>query len=271
MEAEIIYISSWQCPGGQIPDFKQVKAAGYAGVIVKPSQGIDYVNRYFKACADAIVEAGLMLGASPYAQPAVNEAGQEAGVCLEVIKGYDLDLGLWLDWDDPEPLSGMEAATWCEEWFNAVTGRATLEGIYIDQNQLNRVPGVPFSRKLWAADNLMSPPVTPFIQFVREDTVPGISGLVCIQRITNIRGLNPGLGGPVPYLGKVFNMNQLQQGDAGQQVKVLQKLLNEHGQTLAVDGIFGPLTAAATSAVAEQFGLPQTPVATSELWDTLIG
>ncbi|WP_426564289.1 peptidoglycan-binding domain-containing protein [Angustibacter sp. McL0619] len=40
----------------------------------------------------------------------------------------------------------------------------------------------------------------------------------------------------------------VKQGDNGHPVKTLQDLLNEHGQTLVVDGLFGPLTDAGVRA-----------------------
>ena len=271
MQGKILYLSSWQCPGGQIPDFGQIKEAGYIGVIIKPSQGTGYVNKFFKPCADAALAEGLLIGASPYAQPTLNDAGSEAALCLNVIAGYDLELGLWLDWDDPEPLAGMEAADWCQAWFTAVTGRTPLLGIYIDENQLSRVPGVPWGHRLWAADNLSNPPAKPFIQFLEETTVPGVQGLVCVELVTNIRGLNPAGGGPIPYIGKVYNMNELTMGDSGQQVKVLQHYLTEAGHTLVIDGEFGPLTKDAVAAYQGAKGLAVDGIVGPITWGALLG
>jgi peptidoglycan hydrolase-like protein with peptidoglycan-binding domain len=60
------------------------------------------------------------------------------------------------------------------------------------------------------------------------------------------------------------------QGDSGHPVKTLQHLLNQHGSSLAVDGIFGPKTDAAVRAFQGSNNLTVDGIAGPKTWGKVI-
>jgi peptidoglycan hydrolase-like protein with peptidoglycan-binding domain len=61
-----------------------------------------------------------------------------------------------------------------------------------------------------------------------------------------------------------------QQGSTGETVRTVQYLLNATGATLSVDGIFGPLTAAAVTSFQSAHGLTADGIVGDQTWPTLI-
>src|SRR5579859_3425921 len=61
-----------------------------------------------------------------------------------------------------------------------------------------------------------------------------------------------------------------QQGSTGENVRTVQYLLNANGASLAVDGDFGPLTAAATTAFQSGVGLSADGKVGDATWGALI-
>ncbi|MGA8658998.1 MAG: peptidoglycan-binding domain-containing protein [Chthoniobacterales bacterium] len=61
-----------------------------------------------------------------------------------------------------------------------------------------------------------------------------------------------------------------QEGSTGENVRSVQYLLNAHGATLAVDGAFGPLTAAAVRGFQSKAGLKVDGIVGNATWPTLI-
>jgi peptidoglycan hydrolase-like protein with peptidoglycan-binding domain len=60
------------------------------------------------------------------------------------------------------------------------------------------------------------------------------------------------------------------QGSTGENVRSVQYLLDAHGASLAVDGIFGPLTAAAVSAFQNANGLLADGIVGGQTWPALV-
>ena len=63
----------------------------------------------------------------------------------------------------------------------------------------------------------------------------------------------------------------LKQGAKGDEVKQLQELLNAQGAGLKVDGIYGPLTAAAVSQYQTSNSLKVDGITGSQTWGSLLG
>jgi peptidoglycan hydrolase-like protein with peptidoglycan-binding domain len=62
----------------------------------------------------------------------------------------------------------------------------------------------------------------------------------------------------------------VRRGDGAHPVPTLQHLLRAHGQNIAVDGIFGPLTEAAVRTVQSSHGLPVDGVVGNLTWPAVI-
>jgi peptidoglycan hydrolase-like protein with peptidoglycan-binding domain len=62
----------------------------------------------------------------------------------------------------------------------------------------------------------------------------------------------------------------VQSGNQGHPIRTLQFLLRAHGHTLAVDGMFGPVTEAAVKAFQTSKGMTPDGIVTSQTWPALI-
>ena len=76
---------------------------------------------------------------------------------------------------------------------------------------------------------------------------------------------------PSPFVAPVPHPDrpQLKRGDSGGDVPILQKALNNHGERLMVDGIFGPHTERAVKDFQAQSGLETTGEVDSGTWGAL--
>ncbi len=104
-------------------------------------------------------------------------------------------------------------------------------------------------------------------------TVDGIFGpdtMSSVQHFQNTNGLNPdGIVGQATWPKLVV---QVQQGSTGQAVRAVQGLLNDkYGNSLAVDGIFGPDTATAVKAFQTSHGLTVDGIVGPLTWQSLLG
>ncbi len=104
-------------------------------------------------------------------------------------------------------------------------------------------------------------------------TVDGIFGpntVSSVQHFQNTNGLNPdGIVGQATWPKLVV---QLQQGSSGQAVRAVQVLLNDkYGNSIAVDGIFGPDTAAAVRAFQTGHGLTVDGIMGPLTWQSMLG
>jgi tetratricopeptide (TPR) repeat protein len=79
------------------------------------------------------------------------------------------------------------------------------------------------------------------------------------------------LSTPSPFVAPVPQPDrpQLKRGDSGGDVPILQKALNNHGERLMVDGIFGPHTETAVKEFQAQSGLETTGEVDSGTWGAL--
>lgn len=301
--APVIDISSWNHPNGAAIDWAKVKADGYVGVMIKSTQGVDYVNPYFAADAIAARAAGLLVGAYHYAQPAANAADAEAGHALVGISGTPLDLGLALDWEDMGGKQPYEVAPWAEEWFTAVHAAQLLTPMYIDQSLLAVTPRAPWGNPLWIADPSGTYDKPCWMSQGAAGPVDGIVGNVDIDTFYGVRGTNPtppveppAPPGPIPAppvpepapappapptppVEVVVNVPELSVTNPGsgvedQAVKALQAVLvGKWADSVGpsnVDGHFGPDTEAAVKRFQAAHALTEDGIVGPATWEALL-
>lgn len=198
--ARVIDVSSWQHPAGAPIDWAAVKGDGYAGVIVKASQGVNYINPYWRADAAGAADAGLLVGAYHFAHPGQNDADAEANYALAAVSGVDLPLGLSLDMEDLGGRQAYEVAPWCETWLSVVGNVVKLVPFYTDDSLLALITGAPWGHPLWLADpsGTYTGPLRPWMVQTGTGPVPGITGPVDLDTFYGVRGTNPTPPAPEP-------------------------------------------------------------------------
>lgn len=200
MGYKFIDVSSWQHPGGASIDFGEVKAEGFAGVIVKATQGAaqpadpaGYVNPYLHGDVQGALAAGLLVGAYHYATPAKNPDWQtELDHFATTVGGLDLELGWWLDWEDAGGQPWGQLAGWCQSFLDAMAGKAPLSGLYTNQSALRETFGAPWTHHLWIADPSGTYEGDAWARQLAPGAVPGVPSPTCdVDDLLAGRGINP--------------------------------------------------------------------------------
>ena len=91
-------VASYQHPNGAAINWHEVKADGYEFVMVKASEGVGYVNPFFKQDVADARAAGLKVGAYHFFRANVDGVAQ-ANKFLEVTDGIHFDLPLGIDYE----------------------------------------------------------------------------------------------------------------------------------------------------------------------------
>jgi GH25 family lysozyme M1 (1,4-beta-N-acetylmuramidase) len=120
-----------------------VKTAGVAFAWSKATEGTGYINPYFTAQEAGATGVGIHIGAYHFARPSfhpnitgVNSADSEAAYFWTTASNYVKYGGAYLvpmlDWEDTGVSNQLSAATmsaWVNEWCNAVSNSARLNGV----------------------------------------------------------------------------------------------------------------------------------------------
>lgn len=183
-------VSTWQHPGNHAIDWEKVKAAGITFVLVKATQGDNYLNPWLKRDVDDANFAGLLVGAYHF-----YEVGPAPDVQAEhfvgSLIGLTLDIGVWLDWE-PAKMSQYMASGMVNPFVAKVEETRRPVGIYTspDWKETLQAENVNISR-WWAADwGVTTPPEGCFIWQTGQETVDGIVGEVDANRLEQVRGVN---------------------------------------------------------------------------------
>ena len=188
--AKGIDISSWQHPGGKPIDWHAVKADGVDFVMIKASQGTNYVNPYFAEDCHAAHLAGLIVGGYHFYEQGENVV-EQADTFVNACIGHTLELGPWIDWE-PNAMPDYQVQGDYDALRLKITETRGPTGLYCDLywiaifRRLNLV--IP---KLWLGEwtaitdtqgvSIIQRPVGP---------VKGIVGPVDIDELLSVRGVS---------------------------------------------------------------------------------
>lgn len=193
--SDIIYdgvdVSAWQ----EGVNFEEVKKAGYEVVYIKASQGTDYIDPYLNNYYTEAKDNGLQVGFYHFLTAKnVTEAVNEADFFSYVISGTIPDCRLAMDFEELSGLSNDEVNAIARAFLERVeerTGKETV--IYTDASNAINVydDSIANDYPLWIAEYGVEEPVdngkwTAWIgfQYTSEGNVPGISGVVDLDKFT---------------------------------------------------------------------------------------
>lgn len=119
-------------------------------VVVKATEGTEYISPDFKRQYQQAKEAGKCLGVYHYANG--KNGQQEADFFLDVVKDCIGEAILILDWESQNnPHFGTDDLSWCKTWCDYVYSKTNVKPmIYIQQSAMNRLNGVG-DYGLWVA------------------------------------------------------------------------------------------------------------------------
>lgn len=136
-----IDISNWQ-------KGINVKSINADFIIVKATEGVEYISPDFKRQADDTLSSGKLLGVYHYANG--GDPKKEADFFINTIKSYIGKAIIVLDWEaGSNPEFGKSDKSWCEKFTNHVIDKTNIKPfIYIQQSSMHKVQiGLP----LWVA------------------------------------------------------------------------------------------------------------------------
>ena len=105
---------------------------------------------------------------------------------------------------------------------------------------------------------------------VKADTAGHFDGIEVVGPAPAPPPPPPAPAAPTPWLTMLAGLPQLRQGATGPEVVWLQTLLDRDGASLAVDGVFGPLTLAAVQAAQQRYGAAVDGIVGPVTWGHLI-
>lgn len=183
-------VSSNNHAGDAPIDFEALRKAGYAFVIVKATQGIDYVNPWLaRDLSDAFAE-GLMVGAYHYFEVGPDPVVQ-AKHFTGMLIGHKLELGAWLDFEPPsaEP---WQAAGWVNTFLTEAHEARPGTGLYANASQWAALKGASVTvPRLWLADWTEDPDLSGVFMWQSGfGEVPGVPGQTDTDWLMSTRGLN---------------------------------------------------------------------------------
>lgn len=134
-----IDISSWQ----DVLDLNNLKGTGLDFVIIKATQGTDYINPCCNKHYAQAEACGYLKGLYHYATG--GDAVAEADYFLNNISNYIYKAVLCLDWEgDSNPVFGTaNAKTWVKTWCDRVYAKTGVKPlVYTSASAINQVTGI---------------------------------------------------------------------------------------------------------------------------------
>ena len=132
--------------------FNQVTEKAYRDadfVIVKATQGVNFIDPCWKANADRVLRDGKLLGLYHYATGA--EAKAEAEFFLNVVEKYVGKAVLAIDWESGQN-KAWGSKTWVKAFCNTVFGKVKIRPlIYVQASATAQVSSLANQYPLWIA------------------------------------------------------------------------------------------------------------------------
>lgn len=150
--ANLIDVSSNNHPNGCPIDWCELVKNGVRGVMVKATEGVDYLNPWLARDAHGARAAGLLVGYYHFAHPGQDKNPQaEVDWLARAVQDLPHELGLALDLEVTEGLSWDELGAWGHGFLEALAEHADWTILYSNENFLNGMIGAPWGHRLWYA------------------------------------------------------------------------------------------------------------------------
>lgn len=160
---------------GEPVQWTLVYAASYRAVMVKCTEGVDYVNPWLGEDAAAAHKAGLKVGYYHFAHPGENVATDEAHHACDIIAALPCDLGLALDLELTEGCTWVELAAWAREFHREARKQVEHSPLYTPPSLLENLVGAPWGWRLWLPQTARPRREVWAWQMTSPTVVPGIS------------------------------------------------------------------------------------------------
>lgn len=177
----MIDVSANNHPADVPIDWAKVKGAGYDAVMVKCSEGTDYVNPWLKDDADGATAARLKVGFYHFGRPGAMSPAAEARYARVAVFGLHHDLGLALDLEVQESRDWASLAAYARAFHHVIRETFAHSPLYVNDYFLANLPGAPWGERLWLAQTARPRREVWAWQSTTPIAVPGIPGLTDVN------------------------------------------------------------------------------------------
>lgn len=189
-QARMLDASANNHPTDREIGWASVHAAGYSAVMIKCSEGVDYVNPWLARDAVGAKAAGLLVGFYHFRHPGLGAPSAEAHFALTAIAGLRHDLGLAQDLEITEGESWRALAKQAQAFHSDIRMGLGHCPLYVNDDFRDNLPGAPWGERLWSARTDRPRFECWAWQETTPVAVPGILGL------TDVGWLRPALSAP---------------------------------------------------------------------------
>lgn len=152
VRVKAIDVSSYQHEDERPIEWNYVRSSGVHAVLVKATEGTDYVNPWLERDCRGAYDAGLKVGQYHFAHPGQGKPEEQASYFWEQVKGLPRDLCVMLDLEVQEALSWPELSEWGKAFCDAFEGHSHTIVLYSNRDYLENMPAAPWGHKLLFAD-----------------------------------------------------------------------------------------------------------------------
>lgn len=275
-------------------DWNKVKKAGIKFVIIRAGYGQNNIDASFKENIKGALAAGLKVGAYWFSYAYTTAmAKKEAEYCLKAIKGYDISLPIFFDWEyDSEQYAKKNGANCTKDlitsmsvaFCNEIKKAGYIAGYYENPDYIanhiyqDKLKGFDFWLAHYTTKKSMACDIW---QYSDKGKIDGIAGAVdmnyCYKdygftsenKTTNKNNTNSGNkttnGNKTESKNKtkseVYDMQTIKKGSQGRIVRVWQVIVSAK-----VDGNFGKDTEAKTITFQKTHGLAPDGIVGDKTW-----
>lgn len=173
----MIDVSSNNHPNGAEIDWRKVVEAGYGAVMIKATEGIDYVNPWLGVDAHDARLAGLWVGFYAFAHPSKATGAATAAAAVKATAGLSHQLGLALDLEVTEGQTWEQLAVWAQDFHDEARKTFNHAPLYTTPWMLDQLHGAPWAERLWLPSSQRPRREVWAWQATVPADVPGIEGL----------------------------------------------------------------------------------------------
>jgi lysozyme len=194
MTVQMIDVSSNNHPTGQAINWAAVKKGNVAAVMIKATEGLNYVNPWLTVDAKGAADAGLLVGYYHFCHPGLDDVSGEANNFWQHVKNLPRSLGLAADVESTQEkwvarsstdlhyvkFASNDLGNYAQAFLGTLPTQVLNKELYCDLAFFNQLPGAPWEYELWIADYSASEPQlnTAVWAWQRSQTgsVPGVEG-----------------------------------------------------------------------------------------------
>lgn len=236
-------------------DWGKVIDSGIEFVIIKATEGVDYVDDMFLDHYNNAKKAGLKIGVYHYVTPStIEDAKAEAADFLKAIKGLKFDIPPVLDFEEDRKVDKITLTKIALTWLWVVEEALKIKPLFYSYPNFIQTKIIAADLKdypLWIAHyDVKEPKIAPwdkwkFWQYTSSGTIPGINGRVDMNYYDGVfESPKPETRAEINYiqLTKNFSLHEFECKDGSHLVKLdpklvqaLQILRDELGLPIIID------------------------------------